>query len=421
MSLDKSIIAALLTALVFTALAHGAVEPWSVAIFEGIIVAIMILWGIKALRERRVEITVPHCAWPIAGLLLIGIAQSAGLSLDLESTRHAVLMLFILTVAFVAAANFFVTSERLMLLANVLTGFGTLVALLALVQSFTSDGRIFFLHPTVHSVFGPFVNHNHFAGYMDMLAPLPLGLMLTVVRGGARLVYGFAAILMGVASIYSGSRSGAISLLGALIFMAFMSRRTRHRGGLPRTTRIAVLAAISVAIIAGVVWVGAERIVERFGQTVDSTLHAEGPDVGRAQIWRETMRMIGDRPVFGAGLGSYYTAYPAYAENESLLGLDYSHNDFLQIVADAGFVGGILAFWFVAAVLYALYRGIRARDPLSAGLSLAGGAGIIAVLIQSLTDTDLQIPSNALLFLVLTAVVCCVPMPRAVLIGGEAA
>ena len=43
---------------------------------------------------------------------------------------------------------------------------------------------------------------------------------------------------------------------------------------------------------------------------------------------------------------------------------------------------------------------------------LAAGAGIFAVLIQSLSDTDSQIPSNALLFLVLSAVVSQVRATR---------
>src|SRR5205823_13762285 len=89
----------------------------------------------------------------------------------------------------------------------------------------------------------------------------------------------------------------------------------------------------------------------------------------------------------------------------SLFGLDYSHNDYLQILADGGVVGGVIAVWFIVVILFAIYRGIRSRDPLRSGLSLAAGAGIVAVLVQSLSDTDLQIPSNALLFLVLAAVV----------------
>jgi len=122
-------------------------------------------------------------------------------------------------------------------------------------------------------------------------------------------------------------------------------------------------------------------------------------------IWQDTIKIIRDYPILGTGLGTYYTIYPTYAHTEELFGLDYSHNDYLQVLAEAGAVGGLIAVWFIVAIFSAVSRGIRSRDPLFASLALAGAAGIFGVLVQSLSDTDLQIPSNALLFLVLAAVV----------------
>jgi len=115
--------------------------------------------------------------------------------------------------------------------------------------------------------------------------------------------------------------------------------------------------------------------------------------------------MIRHHPVLGVGLGAYETIYPAYQTMSASLRVDYAHNDYLQILADTGIVGGAIAGCFIVVILLAMYRGVRSRDPLCAGMALAAGTGIVAVLIQSLSDTDLQIPSNALLFLVLCAVV----------------
>src|SRR2546430_13060944 len=82
-------------------------------------------------------------------------------------------------------------------------------------QHFAWNGRLYWLRSTNYSVFGPFVNHNHFAGYMAMVMPVPLGLILTVVRGPARLLYGFAAALMGTAGVVSGPRCGVVTLRAA--------------------------------------------------------------------------------------------------------------------------------------------------------------------------------------------------------------
>src|SRR5213593_3376266 len=236
---DKSIAAGFLAVMIFTTLAHGAVEPWSITLFELMLVGLLLLWGIKATLDRHLEITIPATALPIITLLLLGMTQSvaftdtagrrAGLSIDVEATRQTVTVLFFLGASFIIAANFFVTRERLFLLANVLTVFGAVVAAFALIQNFTWQGRFYWLRATGSSVFGPFVNHNHFAGYMAMIMPVPLALILRAVRGQARLVYGFAAALMGTAAIVSGSRSGIISLAAAVVLLAVLRKRWHRR------------------------------------------------------------------------------------------------------------------------------------------------------------------------------------------------
>src|SRR2546426_12403923 len=120
--------------LIFTTLAHGAVEPWSVALFELILIGLLLLWGIRAVLDRHLEIIIPPAALPAAALLLLGAVQSvaftdgagqrASLSMDVEATRHAVTVLFFLMMSFMLAANFWAVRDRLFLLANVLTVFG---------------------------------------------------------------------------------------------------------------------------------------------------------------------------------------------------------------------------------------------------------------------------------------------------------
>src|SRR5437867_2536062 len=423
--LDKSIAGGLLAAIVFTTLAFGAVEPWSLALFELMLVGLLLLWGIKATLNRHLEITIPATALPIAALLLLGMAQSvvftnavgrrAGLSMDVEATRQTVTELFFIGASFIVAANFFVTRQRLFLLANVLIVFGAVVAAFALIQNFTWQGRFYWLRATPWTVFGPFVNHSHFAGYMAMLVPVPLALMLKAIRGQARLLYGFAAALMGTAAIVSGSRSGIISLAAAVVLLAVLNRRCTvgavydraviDRAYRFRLSRIGPISLVTLSIIAGVLWVGATPVLERLGQAVDQLVRSGSPDVSRAMIWQDTVKIIRDYPILGAGLGTYDTIYPTYAHTEELFGLDYAHNDYLQVLAEAGAVGGLIAVWFIVVIFSAASRGIRSRDPLFASLALAGAAGILGVLVQSLSDTDLQIPSNALLFLVLSAVV----------------
>src|SRR5690242_11935809 len=57
--LEQSIAVGLMVVLFFTTLAHGAVEPWSIAIFELMLIGILLLWGIKIPIHRRLDVNVP--------------------------------------------------------------------------------------------------------------------------------------------------------------------------------------------------------------------------------------------------------------------------------------------------------------------------------------------------------------------------
>src|SRR6185295_16014662 len=167
----------------------------------------------------------------------IAITNGAGrwisLSKNVEYTRAAVTVLIFLLIGFLIAANFFGTRERLSVLSHFLVLYGLGMAMFALIQHFTWNGKFYWIRPTeVTSAFGPFANHNHFAGYMEMLVLLPVALVITRgVRTELRVLYGFAATVMGLAIVLSLSRGGMISLAAGLIFLALVSLRLprRHR------------------------------------------------------------------------------------------------------------------------------------------------------------------------------------------------
>src|SRR6185503_15883698 len=125
--IDKTIAAGLLVVVVFTTLALGTVEAWSVATFELIVLALVVMWALKAIAERRLRILMPAAGWPLAGLLVLGLAQSLAfadasgrvhsLSMDVEATRGALTIIFFLFVCFVVGSNFFSTRDRLRMLA----------------------------------------------------------------------------------------------------------------------------------------------------------------------------------------------------------------------------------------------------------------------------------------------------------------
>jgi O-antigen ligase len=447
--LDKAIFAGLIAAVIFTALAHGAVEPWSAAIFELIMVALVLAWGAKAVIDKRLIIKAPSAALPLAALIVFGFIQSLtfigsdgrrlSLSMDVEATRASTLGLFFMFVAFIIAANFLSSHKRLGKVAMILTVYGLALAVFALIQSFTWNGRFYWLRQAsagVTSPFGPFANHNHFAGYMEMLMPLPLAMVIArATSRDARLFHLFAAAMMAVAAVASLSRGGMISLAAEIIFIALLSIQTRERrepgaarrkehranyaGGFSRLSipaslhSIAMIALIIAAIAAGVYWTGPERVLNRAAQSglVGDDPKAETFYASRGWIWRDTLAMISANPISGVGLGAYETAYPRYSAEDvanrtgESYSVDRAHNDYLQALADCGVVGGAIVLWFIASLFQAVRRGAKSGDPLLRAFALGGGAGLFGLLTHSLFDFNLQLPSNALLFLLLAGIV----------------
>src|SRR5438270_5744318 len=82
----------------------------------------------------------------------------------------------------------------------------------------------------------------------------------------------------------------------------------------------------------------------------------------------------------------------------------HAHNDYLQFACEFGLV---FAAVLGAVVLASLWTAIRAqlkrRDPLMQGMGFAATMAIVALLIHSAVDFNLQIPANAAMFVVMLA------------------
>jgi O-antigen ligase len=437
--LDKVIAITLLLVVVFAAAAHGVVEPWSVFILESITAVLILLWIIKAVAEKSLSIVIPNTTWPLLGLILLGLAQSMAwsmgsmgsmgsgvseggdgmvrqsLSFDVDSTRGTVLMLCSLLALSVLAANFLTGATRLRSLTKFMICFGALLGIFGLVQYFSGSNSIYWFRQTRVTAFGPFFNRDHFAGYMELFIGLPVALILTrSAKGELRLICGVAAMFMGMAAVFTLSRGGMISIVAELIFLAAMSLRHNRAGGKERgkarmAMSVTAVVTILAAIVTGVIWLGAEPVINRIatGDPTNSDLSkAQSFYSHRGVIWENTWTMIRNNPLLGVGLGAYETAYPSYARENGGEGITAeAHNDYLQILADAGVIGAAFALSFIILLFRSIARGVRTTDPLLAAIALGGGAGVFGLLVHSLFDFNLHLPSHAIVFLFLATVI----------------
>lgn len=424
-ALDAAVTAGVLATLALAPVAHGAVEAWSVALLELAIVALALAWwtGRSLSGDARPDVPSPYV--PLLLIAAFGVIQgvaplatrgAADLSLDPEATRSAALLLLLLLGFGVLAATQFATRARARTLAVFVTVLGFGLAVFALVQAATWNGMIYWVRPVPEGAmpFGPFVNRNHFAGYLEMIAPIPAALVLTRAARPYSTLAVFASAMMGVAVLASASRGGFVALASGLAFVAVVAPLARRGRARAAWTGAALLGALGVAILLGTLALAPRSVFGRAsgddGEVAERVWQSFYES--RGWIWANTVRVIADRPLAGSGLGAFATAFRAHgtasdvaAPNGATLVVGQAHNDYLQVLADFGVAGGALAVWFLVALGRAVARGVRAEDRLFAGLALGGGGGLCALAVHSLFDFNLHIPSHAALALVLTAVI----------------
>jgi O-antigen ligase len=244
---------------------------------------------------------------------------------------------------------------------------------------------------------------------MELTIALPLGLLFAgAVEKEKRLLYLFIAGLMGVALVMTASRGGIVSLVAEVMFFVIVTAIWRKRGESRHrrasrlkgiAVRIGLATALLVGLFVGVIMLGGEFSINRF---IDS-VNTDDPTTGRAHFWSVTLQIIKAHPFVGTGLGAFGVVYTRFDTRNGMFRLEQAHNDYLQVLSDAGIIGAALALAFVVLLFYKALVRARSRDDFRRGVALAALGGCFAVLVHSFFDFTLHTTSNALLFLVLAA------------------
>jgi hypothetical protein len=302
-----------------------------------------------------------------------------------------------------------------------LMGLGAALALFGVVQQAFLDTQAplvyGFWQPQPGSApYGPFINKNHFAGWMVMVLPMVAGyayalflqsprpqerglaswLRWVLTVDASRFVLVSAVCLaMSLTVVLTGSRSGIVCLslaLGVLGTRMWRSLAVSRR-------RMMVLVYLGLIVVGAIAWGGVDTLAARFA-TAPS--HAEG----RLSAWRDAGSIIEDFPWFGTGLGTYGQAMLVYQTSDRASMYVQAHNDYVQLLAEGGALVTIPAI--VVGVF--LVSGIRRRmrsgqdDLLTRWVRTGAVAGLIGIAAQSLVEFSLQMPGNTVLFVVLLAV-----------------
>ena len=383
----------------FGILSHGAVEDWARAALVTGAALLFFAWALLTYVQAPADVAVSPLFFPLVALGLFAIAQIAfRLTVSPFQTRSELqLLLAYILIMFLIPQAFRSAPEWRMLIWFLMT-LGFVVAIFGILQHLTFNGKLYWVRELRYGgiPFGPYVNRNHFAGFAEMIIPVGMvPLTMGRVRRERWLMVTLFVLLPIGALFVSASRGGVISF-GAELLLVILVIGLRRVGGKQ------ILAAGLVLVLAFLfaAWLGVRQIIDRF-----SSMQAMEVTVGkRAGMRHDSWAMFRDHLAFGTGLGTLQIVYPAYESVYDGRIVTHAHNDYLEALAETGFVGGLLCGWFIAVLFGSCLRNLLERDkPFPAAVHLSGLAACSAFLVHSMVDFNLHIPGNGLLFFVLAS------------------
>jgi len=406
---DDAVRAALLAILMAAPLAFGAVQTWAWTTLLVLGLILFFVWAISATRHGALRLVWSPLYLPASAFLLIGLVQYVGhRTADAFATREALLNLTCNLVYFFLAGQLLTaktpTNVRRWGLAT--ATYAPLLAFFAIIQYFSSGGLIYWqVKPRWGGwVFGPYVNHNHYAGLMEMLIPVGAAYVLTRPKHHpARIPLGTAMTIPVLSLLLSGSRGGLIALLveiQVLIVLVFRAAADSKRRRLATTL---VFGLFSVLLLFFALAPG--DVLHRL-EGLANLSHSPDVSLGqRLQVAKDSIEILHAHPLLGTGLGSFSAVYPQYCTFPTDQHWDHAHNDYAEALAETGLVGGFLMLWALVLGLRIAFRGLRDRMTREGEWIRIGAAvGCCGLLVHGLADFNFHIPANALWFAVCLAI-----------------
>jgi O-antigen ligase len=441
----------LLALVVWLPIPLGSNRPWAWGLLEVVAYALFAAWTLLwALGRAKVADSLRK-AWPafvLLGLVICvhvfqifpmppswvqaispeaarmhaaaGDAAPSGRWLTLSVDPYASRTALFKTIAY--CALFFLVlalvnrRHRVLFLARVLVYAAVIHAIYAVLMHLSDIRGEYFGTAISHgdSASGTYANRNHFAGFLEMTLAVGIGLLIASLSDrraaswkeflsdtiawilSPKMLLRLSLCILVIALTTTHSRMGNTAFFASLLIAGVVGIVLSRRATRNTVILLASLVIIDLAIVGS--WFGVDKLAQRIEQTtIQDVQEREDPAA-------YTLPLINDYPLVGSGAGTFYISFPRYRQENVVLFFDYAHNDYAQIAAETGFVGiGLLGLVVAFSLAAALRAQWQRHDPLMRGMSFACIMGVTAILIHSWVDFNLQIPANAVLFMVLLA------------------
>lgn len=406
--------------IVFTPLAFGTVQVWSITTVHLITLFMLTFWLIKMTALGNFKLVRTPLDLPI--LLFLGIAVITTLTSiypyvskgELYKIINYVLLYYLIVNNIKDKGQI----KRIVILVVIV---GTSLAIYGLYNYLNGIEKIYTLDKKYYlgMLTSTYVNHNHIGGYFELAIPLGIGLMIAKGRllrraKGSKIssvifasVLPLAAtVIMIIALVFTYSRGAWIGFLGSMIalgiIITFWLKTFRNWSRLKKWGALAVVALIIISAVMLMPNQIKERAATLF--EFEGTNFKDMSLQGRLIVNRNTLEMIKDYPILGSGPGTFTILYPKYRDPRLRTFMNATHNDYLQYAEEMGLFG-IGSFILILVLFFKKNLNLikNLSDKYLRGLIIGFLVSISAIAIHGLGDFNLQIPANALLFWIILA------------------
>lgn len=236
-----------------------------------------------------------------------------------------------------------------------------------------------------HHAEGPLNDRNAFAALNNLLwfptAYLFLSTKLSN-KVSVKLLLGLGLLVISVALFATSSRGGILSwllLMPVLLWAAYRQVQSK------KLTLVLLLVALTAYVFSAKLLHSdiADRTFKVAPSVQGGHISNYGSESARLMLWQSTINIAKDNPVFGTGWGTFIAYYPAYRQSSeySTYG-EFTHNDYLQLASEGGFIALLLQFSILFMLLLQLRNCLRKKDEANF-YAVALLLGVLAIFIQA--------------------------------------
>ena len=386
LSIVESISFLIFFIFLFRAISRGSISLVKARILPLICLVFLVLFQFLSLPDNLLSFLSPSTAY-LYREFKVSPGFGGSLSIYPDATIDMLLQFLAYLAVFFVILNHINTEKKARLFVFVIIASGILYSLYGIVLKTYLPGSSY--------QFSTFINRNHFAAYVEMIIPLTIAYSFIESSKSKRILFIFAASVMTLALFLSLSRAGrACFLISMALFFVILKIRKP-------TTKMRMAAVVLVLfLVIFVIGVGLDPIMKRMETLLDPAKAFSG----RSNIFKDTLNIIRDFPIFGTGLGTFSEIAEKYKTLKTYKMYVFAHNEPLQLTAETGLLGICLALSFI--FLYSkdlFFVWVKRHSPFAVYLTLGGAIGLFSAGFHSFFEFIFHVPADAMLFFIILA------------------